>query len=844
MDFLDLHPILQRQLRRCGIADPAIPPDSEQWQVVLQRINTTYEEAKEAEQLNERALELASAEMQILYRNLEQKVAERTHEIELAQAELQATNEELQAQSEELEAQHQQLQRTNIELEIKTESLESQREMLAAQNVALEQAKLAFEAKADEAARASQYKSAFLASMSHELRTPLNSLLILSDILGQNDQGNLTEEQVKFAETIHGAGSDLLELINQILDLAKIESGGVNVDIAPVALREITESMESLFRPFMKSKNLQFAVNVATDVPAEIKSDLTKAKQILKNLLSNAAKFTDEGSITLDIGLVSDDRYGSKFSATEPRFLSFAVTDTGVGIPEEKTEVIFEAFQQADQGTARKYGGTGLGLSISRELAKALGGDIQVKSQRGAGSTFTLLLPEEVVPERTEQASVQDVSAQPATDSADVVASAKKPGVRMLLIVEDDQRFADILADRARIVGFETVVAVNGADAIRLANEYLPDAVTLDLRLPDTDGWSVLAAIRQNPALETVPVHIISVEEEQERGREEGTFGYLTKPVNRLDLDAALNNIAASLARASRLLVLSTLPEDREAIEILLGDEGIEVVAITDEGQALSAIASGEYGGLVADLDQVADNGVALLERLREADTAIPLIGMTSTDLSIEQRQSTHRHSITVIAKGDRSMERLVDETSLFLHGVSRRLPPLPTAAQVKPAAPVKPAAAGKAGAPVKPAEAQVTPSKPAFVPNPDLAGRRVLIVDDDPRNVFAIGNLLERQQMIVLHADNGRAGIDALAANPDIDVVLMDIMMPEMDGYEAMRRIRSDHQYKKLPILALTALAMGTDRARCIEAGASDYISKPVDPDQLLSLLRVWLHQ
>lgn len=825
MEFSELHPILQRQLRRCGIADTEHPPTPEQWQVVLGRINTSYEEAKEAEQLNERALELASAEMQMLYRNLEQKVAERTHEIELAQAELQATNEELQAQSEELEAQHQQLQRTNMELEIKTESLESQREILADQNIALEEAKLAFEAKADEAARASQYKSAFLASMSHELRTPLNSLLILSDILSQNDDGNLTEEQVKFAQTIHGAGSDLLELINQILDLAKIESGGVNVDVAPVPLREITEAMESLFRPFMKSKNLGFAVNASPRVPAEISSDLTKVKQILKNLLSNAAKFTDEGSITLDIDLVGDDRYGTKFVAGEgePRFLSFAVVDTGVGIPEEKTEVIFEAFQQADQGTARKYGGTGLGLSISRELAKALGGDILVRSQRGVGSTFTLLLPEVVVLDQGERASVQDGSGQPEAESVAVQAKAKRPDVRTLLIVEDDLRFADILVDRARIVGFETVVAANGADAIRLANEHLPDAVTLDLRLPDTDGWSVLAAIRQNPALESVPVHIISVEEEQDRGRQEGTFGYLTKPVNRLDLDAALNSIASSLSRASRLLVLGTGSDDREAIELLLGDEGIEIVAVDSQADALAAIESGGFGGLVADLDQVPGDGIAMLERLRVADGEIPLIGMTSGDLTIEQRQSTHRHHITVIAKGDRSMERLLDETSLFLHGVSRKLPP-----------PVAP----------KPAEPVAAKAKPAFTPNPDLAGRRVLIVDDDPRNVFAIGNLLERQEMVVLSADNGRAGLDALAANKNIDVVLMDIMMPEMDGYEAMRRIRSDHQYKKLPILALTALAMGTDRTRCIEAGASDYISKPVDPDQLLSLLRVWLHQ
>ena len=823
--FADLHPILQRQLRRCGVTDAEQLPNEEQWHTLLARINTSYEETKEAEALNERALELASAEMQKLYRNLEARVAERTHEIELAQAELQATNEELQAQSEELEAQHQQLQRTNIELEVKTQSLEQQREILADQNIALEQAKMAFEAKADEAARASQYKSAFLASMSHELRTPLNSLLILSDILGQNEDGNLTEEQVKFATTIHGAGSDLLELINQILDLAKIESGGVNIDLAPVEVRELAESMESMFRPFMKSKHLEFSVDIADSAPSEITSDATKTKQILKNLLSNACKFTDEGSIKLSIGEVSDGQYGERFSQRDDAgcFVAFAVADTGVGIAAEKTEVIFEAFQQADQGTARKYGGTGLGLSISRELAKALGGDIQVTSVRGAGSTFTLILPRSAILENVADAAGTGLDSElgaPTQTPRSAVpkpSQPRHPGIRRLLIVEDDPRFAGILVDRAGTVGFETMVATTGADAIRLAQEHLPDAVTLDLRLPDMDGWAVLDALRLNPELENVPVHIISVEEEQERGRTVGAFGYLTKPVNRIDLDAALKSVASSLSRASRVLLLGADAEDQDQIAALLNEDGVEVVVASTEAEALDALRAGEFGCMVADLERSGLDGVGMLERLREADAGIPLIGLTSADLTVEQRQSTHRNNITIIAKGNRSLDRLLDETSLFLHGVSRKLPQASTSA---------------------------TAASNSYAPNPDLAGTRVLIVDDDPRNVFAIGNLLERQDMVVFNADNGRAGLDALAANADIDVVLMDIMMPEMDGYEAMRRIRSDHRFKKLPILALTALAMGSDRARCIEAGASDYISKPVDPAQLLSLLRVWLHQ
>jgi CheY-like chemotaxis protein len=815
----DLHPTLSRQLRRSGIVSVAEAPGLDQWRSLLLRVSTAYTETEQAEQLNERALDLASNEMQQLYRGLEQRVAERTHEIELAQAELQASNEELQAQSEELENQHEELQRTNIELEIKTQDLEAQRATLEAQNLALEDAKHAIEIKAGEAARASQYKSAFLASMSHELRTPLNSLLILSDILGQNADGNLTGEQIKFAETIHDAGADLLELINQILDLAKIESGGITLDIESIEIQSIATSMESMFRPIAKSEQLEFAVNLSFPLPSAVTSDSTKINQILKNLLSNAFKFTDTGAIGFTVRGMSGEQLVDQLGGIDPtgNYVSFSVSDSGVGIHADKKDVIFEAFQQGDQGTARKYGGTGLGLSISRELAKALGGDILLTSEPGRGSTFTLILPQDYVakPDVVPELAPEPGPRAPTPGPSPGRTLARQRARPLLLVVEDDPRFASILIARAKSVGFETMLAESGEEAIRLAAEHIPDAVTLDLRLPDIDGWLVLDAFQQDPDLRHIPVHIISAEDQREHAQPHGAFGYLTKPVSRADLDEALSSVASHLARSNRLLLVGAEAAERDALTDLLTGDAIEVVIAETVSQAVEILAARDVGCVVLDLDLEPNDGVRLLAQLRDADSSVPIIGLTEAELTAQQRRDMHKHSATIITKGSRSTERLLDEASLFLHGLSRTLP-----------------------------ASRRESLRTTYTKDAGLTGRSVVIVDDDPRNLFAVGNVLERHGMTIHCAENGVAGLELIKNTPEVDIVLMDIMMPEMDGYEATRQLRADPRYRNLPVLALTALAMSTDRAKCLEAGASDYITKPVDPDQLLSLIRVWLHQ
>lgn len=823
-EFARLHKTLQRQLRRSGIESIDKVPPLIRWQAFLERVSTAYEDDQVAQQLNEHANTLASEEMAALYRDMEQRVADRTRDIELAQAELQATNEELQAQSEELEAQHDQLQATNVELEIKSQDLEAQQLILEQRNEDLSNAKQGLELKADELARASQYKSAFLASMSHELRTPLNSLLILSDILAQNEDANLTADQVKFAKTIHGAGSDLLKLINEILDLAKIESGGISLEIEDITLSSVVEPLKSIFAPVVAARSLQFIVDVTTGAPTNMATDPTKLNQILKNLISNASKFTHDGAILLTVSQVSAGQLDARFAdlPTNTEFVSFAVTDTGVGIPVDKQNVIFEAFQQADQGTARKYGGTGLGLAISRELARALGGDIRLRSEPGIGSTFTLLLPREYAGPSKDVPNTPVATPTPSELAAEVDAEAVVPqqrtsdGVRKLLIVEDDPRFAEILDNLARSRGFEPIIAATGKDAIRLAEQNPPDAVTLDLRLPDMDGWAVLDRFHQNQALSHVPVHIISVEEEQERGMLNGAFGYLTKPVSRQDLDTALQSVAAYVDRdVSQLMVVVADDAERATIIEALSADDVEITATTDLDAALTEVRDGDFGCIVLDLTELDAGGFESLAKLRDFDPSLPMIGLTARELTADERQLLHKNVITVIAKGNLALERLVDETSLFLHRVTTKLP----------------------------AE-QEEQLRSSYNNDPSLEGRTILIVDDDPRNVFAIGNVLERHGIEVLNADNGRAGIEALKAHPQLDAVLMDIMMPEMDGYEAMRQIRADDRFSTLPILALTALAMGGDRAKCLEAGASDYITKPIEPTQLLSLLRVWLHQ
>ncbi len=758
-------------------------------------------------------------------------------------AELEAQTEELQSQTEELEAQQNLLNVTNAELEAKTADLERQQDEVLTKNEELEKTRDVLMAKSAEVERASQYKSAFLASMSHELRTPLNSLLILSEILSHNDSGNLTGKQVEFAATIHRAGSDLLTLINEILDLAKIESGGITIEVQSVRVDDLVESMQGIFQPIARSKGLSLSMARDKDGPVVVNTDPNRVSQVLRNLLANACKFTDAGTVSLTVEARSAAQGPLAASPEDHRPVAvFSVFDTGLGIPADKQEVIFEAFQQADSGTSRRFGGTGLGLAISRDLARALGGEITVESTPGEGSVFRLFLP---VGEPTGMLSSDRVVSGPTevsgspesvgsaygsakagtvgpTEPSDIatVASGTGPrsdpsgGGRRLLIVEDDPVFADVLASRAREHGFTPILANDGARAIGELQQALPDAVTLDLMLPDMDGWVILDRLRRNPDTMHIPVQIISAQADVDPGKRMGAVGYLCKPVSRSDMDQALQDVAAVLERGTeRLLVVDADEAERQEIVALLEAGDVEVLQAEGVESAREMLTRHPVGCVILDLGLPGGQATELLADIRRSRPGLPVIALATGPLDQAQRRVLDRSGVSVIARGERSMQRLLDETSLFLHRVIAELP----------------------------AEKQDM-LRDSYAHDVTLDGRTALIVDDDPRNVFALSNVLESHGMAVLDADNGITGLETLRSHPEIDVVLMDIMMPEMDGYEAMREIRSESRYRDLPILALTALAMEGDRRRCMDAGASDYISKPVDVDQLISLLRLWL--
>jgi CheY-like chemotaxis protein len=666
--------------------------------------------------------------------------------------------------------------------------------------------------------------------MSHELRTPLNSILILGQQLADNVGGNLTGKQIEFAKNIHSAGTDLLTLINDILDLSKIESGTVTVEPEDITFASLRDTVHRTFHHIAENKNLAFNVEIDPSLPRSFVCDPKRLQQILKNLLSNAFKFTAQGYVSMSLRHVT-----SGWTADHPvlshagQAIAFMVSDTGIGIAPEKQKLIFEAFQQADAGTSRKYGGTGLGLAISRELATLLGGEIRLTSKPGQGSTFTLYLP--LSYSGPQQAPVVQ-SSLPAQlrQQMPVLAIAKseetvhddrdeiRAGDTVLLICEDDPHYARILLGIARGKGMKGVVATRGAQALELARLYLPTAITLDVFLPDMLGWTVLNNLKLDPRTRHIPVQMLSVEEEAQHGLSHGAFSYLVKPATTGELETAFERLKSYVApHTKRLLVVEDNDRERASIVTLLGGEDIEIESVATGAEALDKLRGSDFDCCVVDLRLPDMTGFELLEQLQGAPElrSIPVVVFTGKELSHDEEARLRALAKSVVLKDVQSPERLLDETSLFLHRVITELP-----------------------------EDKRRMLERLHGSTEALRGRKVLVVDDDARNIFALTTVLESQDMEVLSATNGRQAIELIQRTPDLGVVLMDIMMPEMDGYETMREIRKDSALRTLPILALTAKAMKGDREKCLEAGASDYIAKPVDTDQLLSLLRVWLYR
>lgn len=772
-----------------------------------------------------------------IHQGLNHELQSQSEELLTQQDELKASNEKLEEQTKELRASEEALQRQQEELEQSNEALLNKTAELEMQiketeeiNRQVELAKDSIERQALELALASRYKSEFLANMSHELRTPLNSLLILSQLLKENKEGQLSSKQVEFAETIYSSGRDLLRLIDDVLDLAKVESGRMEVTSEPVSLQDISGAMQKAFEPVALSKELQYEIRMDENIPDSIHTDLTRVQQILKNLLSNAFKFTQSGGVLLEIRQVSD---------SEP-MLAFAVEDTGIGISTEKQGMIFEAFQQADGTTSRKYGGTGLGLSISRQLASLLGGSIELESKEGSGSRFTLYLPLEsgqsyqgaastfitaaaaaelVEAQKSDMALVPTVPSKKESLSTAHLSDDRErieEGDKVLLIIEDDAHFAAILLDMARSRNFKALVALQGDTGLQLAKRYRPDAILLDIQLPVIDGWSVLVKLKNDADTRHIPVHVISLVDEIHQGLSMGAIAWLRKPSSKENLEQAFAHIQTFLNRDLRnLLIVQPDEEQRGSLIELIAHDDVSIIDVPSGAAALEALSEQPFDCMVLDYNITDMSVYELLDRIKadESLRRLPIIIYTGKTLDKKEQMRLKKYAESIIIKDVKSPERLLDETSLFLHRVEERLPE---------------------------EKKRVLQKLHSF--ESVFAGRKVLLVDDDIRNVFALSNLLEGLDMQVAFAETGKQALELLDQEPDFDIVLMDIMMPVMDGYEAMRAIRAEERFDKLPIIALTAKAMKGDRDKCILAGASDYITKPVHTEQLLSLMRVWL--
>ncbi len=730
----------------------------------------------------------------------------------------------------ELQTQQKELQQTNEQLEQKAQQLAERNVEVERKNQEIEQARRALEEKATELSLTSKYKSEFLANMSHELRTPLNSILILGQQLTENPDGNLSAKQVEFARTIHGAGTDLLNLISDILDLSKIESGTVTVDAEEILTSSLLETVGRPFRHEADNRQLSFSINLDPNLGRSIVTDSKRLQQVLKNLLSNAFKFTAEGGVRLDVSAaVGGWSAEHPILNQAPAVVAFEVTDTGIGIPLEKQKLIFEAFQQADAGTSRKYGGTGLGLAISRELANLLGGEIHLRSTPGKGSSFVLYLPLKysgpTVAPRVPTPSpygtapvLQVVAQERVIEQLQDDRLNLEPGDTILLIVEDDPHYARVLIDLARDKGFKVLVATRGSEALEFAKQFQPAAVSLDVFLPDMLGWTVLSQLKHNPLTRHIPVQIITLDEDRQHALARGAFSFVNKPTTTEGVSAALSQIKEyAKPRRKRLLIVEDNAADQLSIRALLDHEDIEIVTTGTGAGALSTLRDSPCDCVVLDLRLPDMSGFEVLDQIRNDDSLsnVPVVVFTGRELSVEEDAELHTMARSIVVKGVESPERLLDETSLFLHRVITELP----------------------------IEKQRMLER-LNSSDEDLIGKTALLVDDDARNIFALSSVLERRGMKVLTATTGSEAVTLVESSPEIAIVLMDIMMPHMDGYQTIGVIRQNPSFRRLPIIALTAKAMKGDREKCLEAGASDYLAKPVNTEQLLLAIRMWLHR
>jgi HAMP domain-containing protein/signal transduction histidine kinase/CheY-like chemotaxis protein len=741
-----------------------------------------------------------------------------------------------QSLAKELQSRQEELQNTNMELQDKAKLLAEQNAEVERKNSEVEQARQALEEKAEQLALTSKYKSEFLANMSHELRTPLNSLLILADQLAHNEEGNLFPKQVEFARTIHASGNDLLSLINDILDLSKIESGTVTVDIAALRFHDLQDYVQRTFGHVAEAKGLEFGIEADPNLPANMFTDSQRLEQVIRNLLSNAFKFTERGRVVLSMATVTEGWNPENETLNHARsVIAFSVSDTGIGIAPEKQQIIFEAFQQADGSTSRKYGGTGLGLAISREIARLLGGEIRLASAVGQGSTFTLFLPQTHVPMRSVRRDIstsQLISQSPAAIASfeAEMASQSVPtsitidddrgrieaGDRVVVIIEDDPNYGRILLEMAHEKGFKAVVAQRGAEALSLVRELKPVAVTLDIHLPDVDGWRVLNGLKIDLATRHIPVHVITVEDDPEPTRTDGAVGFLTKSATKESLQLAFEQLKNFVERpVKNLLVVEDDQIQTMSICELIGNGDVKTTVVGTGKDALTAIESEKYDCMILDLGLPDMSGTELLERIKNSEVSrnLPIIIYTARDLVQEESARLKHLAESILIKDVRSPERLLDETALLLHRNVSKLP-------------------------------EKQRKMLESLHRGALEGKKVLLVDDDIRNIFAMTSVLERFKMQVVSAENGKDGIQILVDQHDIDIVLMDIMLPTMDGYTTIRAIREIAEFKDLPIVAVTAKAMKGDREKCLAAGASDYVCKPVEADQLRSTLRLWLHR
>ncbi|MBX6404455.1 response regulator [Pseudomonas syringae group genomosp. 3] len=802
-----------------GFLRPLTEQDVEFLELVSDNIGTSIEAARYRQRLQE-----VLAETQQL-----------NEELQVQQEELRTANEELEEQSRilkesqaHLETQQAELEQTNEQLAEQSQALADQRDALDRNNEELNIAQGELQARADELQRASKYKSEFLANMSHELRTPLNSSLILAKLLAENPSENLTAEQVKFAESIYSAGNDLLNLINDILDISKVEAGKLEVRPENSSVSRLVEGLRGLFQPLAAEKKLAFTVDIQAGAPTMLFTDRQRLEQILKNLLSNAIKFTEAGAVSMVV------------SRQPGAGIVFSVRDSGIGIAEEHQQGIFEAFRQADGTTNRRYGGTGLGLSISRDLAALLGGSISVTSAPGQGSIFTLVLPEQYV-EQDPQAPGSEplVMHTPAVLQLSVPAAPviqpplpapvetpiavfaddrdKAPFERRcILVIEDEMRFAQILFDLAHELGYDCLVAHAADDGFNLASRYTPDAILLDMRLPDHSGLTVLQRLKELAHTRHIPVHVISVEDRQEAALHMGAIGYAVKPTTREELKDVFAKLEAKLTqKVKRILLVEDDDLQRDSIARLIGDDDIEITAVGFAQQALDLLRDHIYDCMIIDLKLPDMLGNELLKRMSTEDICAfpPVIVYTGRNMTRDEEAELMKYSRSIIIKGARSPERLLDEVTLFLHKVESQL-----------------------------SSERQKMLKTARSRDKVFEARKILVVDDDVRNIFALTSALEHKGAVVEIARNGLEAIAKLNEVEDIDLVLMDVMMPEMDGYEATIEIRKDPRWRKLPIIAVTAKAMKDDQERCLQAGSNDYLAKPIDLDRLFSLIRVWL--